>query len=725
MVGWLLSGVALLDIVKFVAYDAGFVLLPGAALLWALRGRRSHFLVTIALGWPLGQALEVLAFSATAAIGLRGLFLLYPVVVVAPSALLIWLHRHHVEQDPDSEGMSGGPMWAAATFLSLGLIYLAIMFLPQAPLPGSSVSVEYTDFPYFLGLITQVTYHWPPTIPGLYGVALPYEWFVFFHMAAASQVTHLSIPIIALRLDYIPTILVVGCQLLAAGRSLGRAAWTGAIAIGVVFVLGPLDLIASANGTPFGDNVLVHLWDSWTFPFGLMFFLALLYAITERLRADTWRTPGDIRSWALIALLMIGASGAKATVLPVIIVGTGLYAVLHVVIWRRVPIAAIVTVGMGIVIFAATYLVIYGGAAPDTVIKPLTWLSGTPPVLFVDGIHHALVREILLPFAYAAGLAGLLLPLAGMLYLLRRRHRHEIPALLPPLCMLVAGAFIASVVHQSSYSELYFEDMGYVAGAIVAAAGLRLAWLDLGRAIPVSRRAVFIALTGWAALFLVVIKVTSHGIATPDSTMKLYVGVALVGLGFIGVWAVVLRAGYGSASGAVALGLIPLLAAALLTSPLIVYPTARKGLSGFPITPTKPVLAPGLLTALQWLRDHSSIDTVFAVNNHWLDSERGNGKYYYYTAFSERQLFIEAYDPIRFGVTPGVASPTAATFAYRKRLNDAVFLRADDNALRIMTQDYPVRFLFIDRLLGDHDPAVLQLGHVVFNNQDAVIVAVG
>src|ERR1700693_2461381 len=108
MVGWLLSGVALLDIVKFVAYDAGFVALPGAALLWALRGRRSHFLLTIALGWPLGQALEVLTVSATAAIGLRGLFLLYPVVVVVPSALLIWLHRHHVEQDPDSEGMSGG-----------------------------------------------------------------------------------------------------------------------------------------------------------------------------------------------------------------------------------------------------------------------------------------------------------------------------------------------------------------------------------------------------------------------------------------------------------------------------------------------------------------------------------------------------------------------------------------------------------------------------------------
>ena len=58
LVGWLCTGVAVLDIIKFVAYDLGFVALPGIALLWALRGRRSNFLLSVALGWPLGQALE-------------------------------------------------------------------------------------------------------------------------------------------------------------------------------------------------------------------------------------------------------------------------------------------------------------------------------------------------------------------------------------------------------------------------------------------------------------------------------------------------------------------------------------------------------------------------------------------------------------------------------------------------------------------------------------------
>ncbi len=58
---------------------------------------------------------------------------------------------------------------------------------------------------------------------------------------------------------------------------------------------------------------------------------------------------------------MIGASGAKATVLPVIIVGAVLYVVVHVLIRRSVPLNMLLTAVLGIVIFVATYRVIYAG----------------------------------------------------------------------------------------------------------------------------------------------------------------------------------------------------------------------------------------------------------------------------------------------------------------------------------------------------------------------------
>ena len=173
----------------------------------------------------------------------------------------------------------------------MGLVYLTLMFLPLAPLPGASIVVEYPDYPYFISLIAQVMNHWPPTTPGLVGVPLHYEWFVLFHIAAASQVTRVPIPIIGLRLDYIPSVVVIGCQLLVVGRYLGRSAWTGVVAILIIFLLGPLNL--TTGPTPFGDSPFVHMWDSWTFPYGMTFVLALIYMITERLRSETWRTRQD------------------------------------------------------------------------------------------------------------------------------------------------------------------------------------------------------------------------------------------------------------------------------------------------------------------------------------------------------------------------------------------------------------------------------------------------
>jgi hypothetical protein len=116
------------------------------------------------------------------------------------------------------------------------------------------------------------------------------------------------------------------------------------------------------------------------------------------------------------------------------------------------------------------------------------------------------------------------------------------------------------------------------------------------------------------------------------------------------------------------------------------------------------------------------VNDVFALNNHWIDAARANGKYYYATAFSERQAFIEAYNP--YPILPGTGTPAGANFAYRQQINDALFNHAEASALRVMTQQYAVRFLFIDRSRS-YDPAVMTLGRVVFSNQGAFIVAVG
>ena len=584
VVTWLFSGVAAFDIVRFLAYEFAFVALPGGSLLWVLRGRRSGFLVTVALGWPLGQILEILAFSATAAVRLRGLFLVYPVIVIALSALVIARRRQiPVQREAGHEPMSPPLMWTVAVALSVGLLYIAFMFLPVVPLPSTTASVSYApDFVFFVGLSAQILNHWPPSSAGLSGVPLNYEWFVFFHIAAIAQVTHLAIPTIAFRLDYVPTILVIGCQLLAVGRFLGRSAWTGLAAIGVVFLLGPLDLTTDvSSGNPFFELFFFHLWASWTFAFGLTFFLALLYLVAERLQSKTWRSRDDLGAWALIVLLMIGAAGAKATVLPVVIGGIGLYAALMLVATRKLIPGALVTLGLGIVIFIATFKVIYGGGVPGTVIEPFAPLARAAPVIFVNGLAgHPTLRAIALPFAYLAGIGGMMLGLVGILYLLRRRHRAELERFALPICLLIAGLVITNLAHQIAYSELYFQDTGYVAGGVAAAAGIRLAWLDASRSLPISRRGLVLAFGASLALLVLLVAITSVTLAHPKALEVRYLGLAALSVGVVVASAVILRTKHRSTSGVVMLGLIPLLASTALTYPIALSPTAKKVLTG-------------------------------------------------------------------------------------------------------------------------------------------------
>jgi hypothetical protein len=729
---WLVSGVSAGDIVKFVAYEIAFVCIPGAALLWAVRGRPYGPLLTIGLGWPLGQALEILAFSATAASGLRGLFVAFPVVVTVPCAVIIWRRRSRASGQANEQPTSGLLLWAAAVTMALGLVYLVFAFFPQAPLPSLSQPVQYfPDFTDFIGLTAEAKNHWPATSPGLSGFPLHYEWFVFDHMAAVSQVTGVAIPTIGFRLDFVPTMLVLGCQLMLLGRLLGRSAWTGVLAMGVMFLLGPLDLTRDlGQQSPFLDQFNFHLWASWTFAFGLMFLFALLYLLTERLQDSSWRSAASLRAWVVIALLMFGASGAKATILPVVITGTGLYGVLELWRRRRLPANAIVAVVLGVVMFVLTFLVVYGGGVPGTVIQPLAVLNLTVPEIVASHISSHALRDIARLVGYAVGLVCILLPLAGGLYLLRPRHRAQLQNLALCLCFVVTGVLIANVVHQVGDSELYFLDTGFAAGIIAAAAGLRLAWLDLGTDIPISRRNAVVAFMAWIALIAVVVVATSPSDAHPAGLLLRYTAIAAAAVIFVVVAAFLVRARHAPVAGVIALALIPILAASALTLPIQLAPTARRVLDGRPITVTEADpqtvrgLTPGLLLALEWLRDNTPISTVFAVSNHWVDPAETNGRYYYYSAFSERQVFVEPYNPVAYGLNYPPETPGFAAYQYRTRLNDAVFDDASTSALRILTQQYDVRFLFIDRLHHNADPALLQFGRVVFSDDDATILAV-
>ncbi len=209
VVGWLVTGVSALDVIRFVAYDIGFVALPGVALLWAVRGRRSSFLVSIALGWPLGQALEILAFSGTAAIGIR-----WTVSCSIPclSSSSIAHSRSGaagvtVEAITGRRGMPATAMWIVGSCVVDGRRLPHDDVPSPRAAPGSTCSLRVPRFSVLPGL--DRASHVPLATDHSGSVqrrTSTYEWFVLFHIAAASQMTHVPISTIALRLDYLPTV---------------------------------------------------------------------------------------------------------------------------------------------------------------------------------------------------------------------------------------------------------------------------------------------------------------------------------------------------------------------------------------------------------------------------------------------------------------------------------------------------------------------------------------
>jgi hypothetical protein len=112
---------------------------------------------------------------------------------------------------------------------------------------------------------------------------------------------------------------------------------------------------------------------------------------------------------------------------------------------------------------------------------------------------------------------------------------------------------------------------------------------------------------------------------------------------------------------------------------------------------------------LLWVRTHSDACEVLAVNNHYASPDRGPSTYLYYSAFTERRIFLESWEDTPSGVEGRVQDPG------RLALNDSAVLRGDPVALRELGQD-GVSYVLIDKThgTGAHEPT--SVSRLVFSN---------
>jgi hypothetical protein len=754
---WLVSGVSVASAALFVGYELAYVLVPGCLLYVLLTRAPGGLPRVIAIGWPLGYALELGAYALTAALHARAWFAFLPLAAagaMGPLALRRlgrgWLaqgqtgRRSRAGRDADRRSGTGGyaqpgePL-ALAAAIAAAIVLLALTFFAAYPLPGLARSVVYyVDNVWDISIAAEALHHWPITEPYVAGHSLLHYYYgVFLHFAAVTQVTGVALSTTVLRLFPASAIVVIALQLWALSRALSRSRWTGPLAVVLLLVAEDLNLDPTRPGA-FGAELLTDVPLSPTMTFGMIFFLGLLLAL------QPWLSRGDVRRGgsgkATAALGSDGAGGARETAGQLLLVGV-LVATLSIVkaaasvdflgglallwLWRahaRQPLRRLsLVLALSVLGAGAVYLlVLRGGLGATLRLSVFAFVKYTNFGSILD--RSLVVRVLPLSVAALVSMAFTLAPLAGASWLFRRRSA------VTPFAELCAAIFATSLgiyllVGAPSDSQAYFLYFGYLALVPVAAHGSTLLWHDVPSR---ARRALAFAAATALAL----------GLALAASTIAL-------GHASGAAWLAWYVLGYGLLAGAVAFAAVrlepllapvsslrrtrllaccvPLVISLGLVKPLaMATPSAWKAIAGTRVSRVDSRQDQGMTAALYrgllWVRAHTRPCEVLAVNNHLIKAGAGPGysSYYYYSAFSERRVFLESW-----GFTPEAAEG-GQPFRARLALEDRATIDGDPAALRELRRD-GVRYVLIDELHGGGADEPASVSRRVFANGALVV----
>jgi hypothetical protein len=732
----LLGGVRPDELARYIAYEAVFVVGPGWLVLRAIApGVRSRAW-QLALGWPIGLTLEILAFSLTAAAGFRDLFFAYPVLVGVPAALALRRRMRTRGSAPEEPPSLFTPAcrWALAGSCLLAFAYIGAAYFTITPLPGSVDGVVYPDDATFhLSVAASALHDWPPTNLGVAGEPFDYHYFSHLHTAAIAQVTGIDLPTIVFRLYPLPwtALLILGAALV--GRLITGRPWGGVLTVGLVLLVHEIDLSVFET-LPFGGWGAIHLWSSPSQLLGMAFLAPIVFALWLLLdprlrdRGRPWFSLARGELLVVLALLLIGAAGAKSAILPVLLGGLLLY-----LLWTRlgagrIDTAALAALGLCLLVFAASYLLLYSGGSgalgpldpPGTIgrMQPLVRIhEAGPGGLVADAAFWAVAVPAGTVFYFGA-------PLLGLVLWLRRRPIASLdPGARISISLLLAGAVPFFLFTDDYGEQTYFTAFGLIAVLPFAASGLIEVLeprLEARGALDRWRLASFAA--AWIAATVLVALLADRLVGDRhylQADLAVYLPV-LVAIGAIALAAILSGGRQRAVLGSFAV--VAALLTATLDTPLDLIPrTVRQLEADAPLYASSPAgLRPDEHEAMEWIRDNLPRETVLAVSNDRTPLTRHLGPSDSdYPAFTEHRTFREGWKYSRrangigqFDVQLGREDPLPE----RTRLESAVYTRGDLGALRTMVEQYGVTHIVVSRKDGAVSPRVYGLGRLVYSN---------
>jgi hypothetical protein len=702
------------DILRYAAYVAGAVLLPGTLVYRALR-RTPHSLADdVAMGAAVGLVLELPAWAALAALDVPGLLWLWPLAVVAPFAAVPALRRHWVVRGYPERARPGWS-WSVAGAVAFFTTYLSATFLERNPvLPTSEDTYQYLDLAYQLSLAGEAKHQFPIHVPQVADEPLHYHWFGHAHMAVTSLVGHIDLPVVALRLS-IPALCAAAIVLTAVlgWRVSGRPS-VGAIAAALFFVVGETNFTHPVT-MPFGTQASFVIWHGMSMIYSWVLLIALIAVLAEIVRGRAG--PG---TYALAALLAFASSGAKASSLPVAGVALALTAVVLLIRDRRIPWAV---VGAGLLtacaqLFASAVLYRF-----NTYGLEVGAFSGLARYWDLQSGRESwvVVAAVVIAFLVNMQLRG-----AGVIALLWTTRGRLAPVQWFLLGGALAGPGLYLLLQQPSLGNEYFTRAGFACTVVLSAWG----FVEVYDRARLGRPAA-VALGVFAAVLAVVLVAVQFGYAgSPPASDRpadqlaplLRWTTALAVIGVVGavLWFLAGRVvpalrGRG--------GVVALTAVLLVGAPGLVM-DMRKSVQNPNGGAYAVVSMPrSRVEAARWVRDHSAPDDVLATNVHCLQVISGycDTRTFWLSAYAERRVLAEGW-----AFAPRVAGNAYAPFW------DPDLLRRNDDAFTAPTaenlgwlRERGVRWLVVDRAIGEESAGLAGLAPLRYRNDRMAVYEIG
>jgi len=344
---------------------------------------------------------------------------------------------------------------------------------------------------------------------------------------------------------------------------------------------------------------------------------------------------------------------------------------------------------------------------------------------------HSIVRLGLLVGAAIAVYLSLFVPLLGAVWLLRKRDNNGRFTVFSVATATVAVG-ICTLLAGPGDNETDFLPYGYIVLVPVAALGLTRLWNDTPK---LAHRRIVAACAAVLVLGLVAAGSSRVLVSTGALTSTGLIPAAEGAFGFkrlawgawyLGVYGLIacvivlasltlersLAPTIRSRGGRVLACCVPLVMTLGLVKPVaIAFPEAWKTIVGRRVvldTPVDQGMSAALYAGLLWVRGHTPTCSILAVNNHYLQAPARDPRYFYYSAFAERRVFLESWEyPAHWD--------KRQPFPARMALNIRATSRGESRALRQLAL-MGVSYVLIDNTHGGGAKEPRSTSRLVFAN---------